>query len=63
MGILAEGTLQAVVRRRMEELVGELLAWKTGFFRFEPARAARRRDRGGPRGLRPPRRACRRRSC
>jgi hypothetical protein len=37
MGILAEGTLHAVVRRRMEELVGELLAWKTGFFRFEPA--------------------------
>jgi hypothetical protein len=39
MGLLAEGTLQAVVRRRMEELVGELLAWKTGFFRFEPAGA------------------------
>ncbi len=37
MGLLAEGTLQAVVRRRMEELVGELLAWKDGFFRFEPA--------------------------
>ena len=39
MGLLAEGTLQAVVRRRMEELVGELLAWKSGFFRFEPAGA------------------------
>jgi hypothetical protein len=39
MGLLAEGTLQSVVRRRMEELVGELLAWKTGFFRFEPAGA------------------------
>jgi hypothetical protein len=37
MGLLAEGTLQAVVRRRMEELVSELLAWKSGFFRFEPA--------------------------
>jgi hypothetical protein len=37
MGLLAEGTLQAVVRRRMEELVSELLAWKGGFFRFEPA--------------------------
>jgi hypothetical protein len=37
MGLLADGTLQAVVRRRMEELIGELLAWKTGFFRFEPA--------------------------
>jgi hypothetical protein len=37
MGLLAAGTLDAVVRRRMEELIGELLAWKTGFFRFEPA--------------------------
>ena len=36
-GLLAEGTLQAVVRQRMEDLVGELLAWKSGFFRFEPA--------------------------
>jgi hypothetical protein len=40
MGLLAEGTLQAVVRRRMEELVSELLAWKGGFFRFEPASAS-----------------------
>jgi hypothetical protein len=40
MGLLAEGTLEAVVRRRMEELVRELLAWKSGFFRFEPAAAA-----------------------
>ena len=37
MGLLAEGTLHAVVRRRMEELISELLAWKSGFFRFEPA--------------------------
>jgi hypothetical protein len=37
MGLLAEGTLQSVVRRRMEDLVGELLAWRSGFFRFEPA--------------------------
>jgi hypothetical protein len=37
MGLLAQGTLQSVVRRRMEELVGELLAWRTGFFRFEPS--------------------------
>jgi len=36
MGVLAEGTVQSVVRRRMEELTGELLAWKSGFFRFEP---------------------------
>jgi uncharacterized protein DUF4388 len=40
MGLLAEGTLQAVVRRRMEELVSELLAWNGGFFRFEPASAS-----------------------
>jgi hypothetical protein len=40
MGLLAEGTLQSMVRRRMEELVGELLAWKSGFFRFEPATAS-----------------------
>jgi len=39
LGLLAEGTLQAVVRGRMEELIGELLAWKSGFFRFEPAAA------------------------
>jgi hypothetical protein len=39
MGLLAEGTLHSVVRRRMEELVGELLAWKGGFFRFEPSTA------------------------
>jgi hypothetical protein len=37
MGLLAEGTLHAVVRGRMEELISELLAWKSGFFRFEPA--------------------------
>ena len=37
MGLLAGGTLQAVVRGHMQELVAELLAWKTGFFRFEPA--------------------------
>ena len=37
MGLLAGGTLQAVVRSYMQELVAELLAWKTGYFRFEPA--------------------------
>jgi hypothetical protein len=41
MGLLAEGTLEATVRRRMQELVTELLAWKTGFFRFEPASEGR----------------------
>ena len=64
MGLLAEGTLQAVVRRRMEELVGELLAWKT---RLLPLRAGRRgqrrRRRGGPRRLRAPGGRRRRRSC
>jgi hypothetical protein len=44
MGLLAEGTLQAVVRQRMQELVNELLAWRTGFFRFEPARAGAEAD-------------------
>ena len=44
MGLLAEGTLQAVVRRHMEELIGELLAWKSGFFRFEPASAGSNAD-------------------
>jgi hypothetical protein len=44
MGLLAEGTLQMVVRQRMQELVGELLAWRSGFFRFEPARAGAEAD-------------------
>jgi hypothetical protein len=39
MGLFAEGTLQSVVKGRMQELVSELLAWRTGFFRFEPVRA------------------------
>jgi hypothetical protein len=39
IGVIAEGTLHSLVRRRMEELVGQLLAWKSGFFRFEPAAA------------------------
>jgi Domain of unknown function (DUF4388) len=37
MGTLAPGTLESVVRQRMMELVGELLQWTTGFFRFAPA--------------------------
>jgi len=37
MGLLAAGTLQSVVRSHIQELVTELLTWKTGFFRFEPA--------------------------
>jgi hypothetical protein len=39
MGLLAEGTLQSVVRGRMQEVVSELLGWHTGYFRFEPAHA------------------------
>ena len=63
MGLLAEGTLHSVVRERMQELVSELLAWRTGFFRFEPARAGATRRRGRHGRLRAGRRACRRRSC
>jgi hypothetical protein len=37
MGLLAAGTLQAVVRSRIQDLVAELLTWRTGFFRFEPS--------------------------
>jgi Domain of unknown function (DUF4388) len=44
MGLLAEGTLQMVVRQRMQELVSELLAWRSGFFRFEPAKDGSRSD-------------------
>jgi hypothetical protein len=39
IGLLAEGTLHSVVRGRMQELVSELLAWRDGYFRFEPAHA------------------------
>ena len=43
-GAAAEGTLQMVVRQRMQELVGELLAWRDGFFRFEPAKDGSQSD-------------------
>jgi Domain of unknown function (DUF4388) len=36
MGLLAPGTIDGVVRHRMNELVAELLRWNTGFFRFVP---------------------------
>jgi hypothetical protein len=39
MGVLAEGTVQSVVRQRLHELVAELLGWKSGYFRFEPTPA------------------------
>jgi len=44
MGVLAEGTLNMVVRQRMQELVSELLAWRTGYFRFEPVKEGGERD-------------------
>jgi hypothetical protein len=44
MGLLAEGTLHMVVRQRMQELVSELLAWHTGYFRFEPSKNGDERD-------------------
>jgi hypothetical protein len=40
MGLLAAGTLESVVRQRLQELVAELLGWDTGYFRFEPTKAA-----------------------
>ncbi|MGD8897765.1 MAG: DUF4388 domain-containing protein [Acidobacteriota bacterium] len=36
MGVLAEGTLESVVRQRLQELIAELLGWDGGYFRFEP---------------------------
>lgn len=39
MGILAAGTLDGLVRQRMNELIAELLRWDTGFFRFVPTAA------------------------
>jgi hypothetical protein len=39
MGLLAEGTLQSVVRQRLQELIAELLGWDSGYFRFEPTAA------------------------
>jgi hypothetical protein len=43
-GLLAKGTLDAVVRRRLEELVGELMSWEGGFFHFEPDAEGSRSD-------------------
>jgi hypothetical protein len=36
MGLLAKGTVQSVVRQRLQELIAELLGWDSGYFRFEP---------------------------
>jgi hypothetical protein len=36
MGLLAPGTLEAVVRQRLQEVISELLGWDTGYFHFGP---------------------------
>jgi hypothetical protein len=43
-GLLAKGTLDAVVRRRLEELIGELMGWDGGFFHFAPDTEGSRGD-------------------
>jgi hypothetical protein len=44
MGVLAEGTLHAVIRQHMQEVVARLLGWQDGFFRFDPLRAGEQGD-------------------
>jgi hypothetical protein len=44
MGLLAKGTLEAVVRRRLYEVVGELLEWDSGYFHFVPSPEGSRGD-------------------
>jgi hypothetical protein len=44
MGLLAEGTLEAVVRQHLQEVVSELLGWDTGYFHFQPSPEASRGD-------------------
>jgi hypothetical protein len=44
MGLLAKGTLESVVRRRLYEVVGELLEWDTGYFHFVPSPEGSRGD-------------------
>jgi len=36
MGLLAQGTLEAIVRQRLQEVVSQLLGWDTGYFHFVP---------------------------
>jgi hypothetical protein len=43
-GVLAEGTLHAVIRQYMQEVVVRLLGWKGGYFRFDPVRPGEERD-------------------
>lgn len=44
MGLLAKGTLETVVRQRLQEVVGELLGWDTGYFHFVPSPKGARGD-------------------
>ena len=41
---LAQGTLEAVVRQRLHEVVSELLGWDTGYFHFVPSPEGARGD-------------------
>jgi len=41
---LAQGTLEAVVRQRLQEVVSELLGWDTGYFHFVPSPEGARGD-------------------
>ncbi|MCG6923905.1 MAG: DUF4388 domain-containing protein [Acidobacteria bacterium] len=43
-GVLAPGTLGAVVRQRLQEVVSELLGWDTGYFHFVPSPEGARGD-------------------
>lgn len=43
-GVLAQGTLGAVVRQRLQEVVSELLGWDTGYFHFVPSPEGARGD-------------------
>jgi hypothetical protein len=43
-GVLAQGTLGAVVRQRLQEVVSELLEWDTGYFHFVPSPEGARGD-------------------
>jgi hypothetical protein len=44
MGLLAKGTLEAVVRQRLQEVVSGLLEWDTGYFHFVPVPEGSRGD-------------------
>jgi hypothetical protein len=44
MGLLAKGTLETVVRQRLQQVVGELLEWDTGYFHVVPSPEGARGD-------------------